>query len=62
MDAQKLAVTSCGTEWDIVRKYICSAYFHQAATLKVQCVYMYVCVCTCVCVHIYMYMYMYIYM
>ena len=35
MDAQKLAVTSCGTEWDIVHKCICSAYFHQAARLKV---------------------------
>ena len=48
MDAQKVAVTSCGTEWDIVRKCICSAYFYQAARLKVQCV------CTCM----YMYMYM----
>ncbi|XP_044732439.1 pre-mRNA-splicing factor ATP-dependent RNA helicase PRP16 isoform X2 [Chrysoperla carnea] len=31
---QKMEVTSCGTEWDIVRKCICSAYFHQAARLK----------------------------
>ena len=35
MDQQKLAVVSCGTEWDIVRKCICSSYFHQAARLKV---------------------------
>nr|CAI5831091.1 unnamed protein product [Callosobruchus analis] len=31
---QKLDVKSCGTDWDIVRKCICSAYFHQAARLK----------------------------
>ncbi|XP_001605450.1 pre-mRNA-splicing factor ATP-dependent RNA helicase PRP16 [Nasonia vitripennis] len=31
---QKMEVISCGTEWDIVRKCICSAYFHQAARLK----------------------------
>ena len=35
MDQQKLPIVSCGTEWDIVRKCICSAYFHQAARLKV---------------------------
>lgn len=29
-----MEVTSCGTEWDVVRKCICSAYFHQAARLK----------------------------
>jgi len=34
MEAQKLALVSCGTEWDVVRKCICSAYFHQAARLK----------------------------
>lgn len=34
MDAQKLDVKSCG-DWDIVRKCICAAYFHQAARLKV---------------------------
>lgn len=27
-------VKSCGTEWDVVRKCICSAYFYQAARLK----------------------------
>ena len=33
MDSQKLDVKSCGN-WDIVRKCICAAYFHQAARLK----------------------------
>ncbi|KAG8244815.1 Pre-mRNA-splicing factor ATP-dependent RNA helicase PRP16 [Homalodisca vitripennis] len=31
---QKIEVVSCGTDWDIIRKCICSAYFHQAARLK----------------------------
>ncbi|XP_054286670.1 pre-mRNA-splicing factor ATP-dependent RNA helicase PRP16 [Macrosteles quadrilineatus] len=31
---QKIQVVSCGTDWDIIRKCICSAYFHQAARLK----------------------------
>ncbi|KAK9877983.1 hypothetical protein WA026_020197 [Henosepilachna vigintioctopunctata] len=31
---QKLDFQSCGTDWDIIRKCICSAYFHQAARLK----------------------------
>ena len=35
MDQQKLPLVSSGTEWDIVRKCICSSYFHQAARLKV---------------------------
>ncbi|XP_055383780.1 pre-mRNA-splicing factor ATP-dependent RNA helicase PRP16 isoform X2 [Condylostylus longicornis] len=34
MEQQKLEVKSCGTDWDIVRKCICSAYFYQAARLK----------------------------
>lgn len=34
MVQQKLEIKSCGTDWDIVRKCICSAYFHQAARLK----------------------------
>lgn len=34
MESQKMAIESCGSEWDIVRKAICSAYFHQAARLK----------------------------
>jgi pre-mRNA-splicing factor ATP-dependent RNA helicase DHX38/PRP16 len=35
MDQQKMDLVSCGNEWDIVRKCICSSYFHQAARLKV---------------------------
>lgn len=31
---QKLEVKSCGTNWDVIRKCICSAYFYQAARLK----------------------------
>lgn len=34
MDQQKMDLISSGNEWDIVRKCICSAYFHQAARLK----------------------------
>ncbi|CAH0389215.1 unnamed protein product [Bemisia tabaci] len=34
MVQQKLEIASCGTDWDIIRKCICSAYFHQAARLK----------------------------
>ncbi|KAL2528556.1 RNA helicase family protein [Forsythia ovata] len=30
----KIALTSCGPDWDVVRKAICSAYFHNAARLK----------------------------
>ena len=30
----KFPVTSCGMDWDVVRKAICSAYFHNAARLK----------------------------
>ncbi|CAL9117357.1 unnamed protein product [Musa textilis] len=30
----KIPLTSCGMEWDVVRKAICSAYFHNAARLK----------------------------
>lgn len=37
MDQQKMELVSCGNDWDIVRKCICSAYFHQAARLKVSC-------------------------
>lgn len=35
MDQQKMALISCGTDWDVVRKCICSAYFFRAARLKV---------------------------
>ncbi|TPX50854.1 hypothetical protein SeLEV6574_g00656 [Synchytrium endobioticum] len=34
MNSQKMAYTSCGMDWDVIRKCICSAYFHQAARLK----------------------------
>ncbi|KAK1380550.1 RNA helicase [Heracleum sosnowskyi] len=30
----KIPLTSCGLDWDIVRKAICSAYFHNAARPK----------------------------
>ena len=29
---------SCGSEWDIVRKCICSSYFQQGARLKVRAI------------------------
>jgi len=35
MEQQKMDIVSCGSEWDIVRKCICSSYFQQAARLKV---------------------------
>jgi pre-mRNA-splicing factor ATP-dependent RNA helicase DHX38/PRP16 len=31
---QKLDMKSCGTDWDVVRKCICAAYFYQAARQK----------------------------
>ncbi|KAL6760535.1 P-loop containing nucleoside triphosphate hydrolase protein [Haematococcus lacustris] len=34
MTQQKLPMTSCGHDWDIVRKAICSAYFQNAAKFK----------------------------
>jgi len=36
MTQQNLNVKSCGTDWDIVRKCICSAYFYQAAEREEQ--------------------------
>ncbi|XP_010248953.1 PREDICTED: pre-mRNA-splicing factor ATP-dependent RNA helicase DEAH7 [Nelumbo nucifera] len=30
----KIPLTTCGPDWDVVRKAICSAYFHNAARLK----------------------------
>ena len=35
MDSQKCKMVSCGNDWDLIRKCICAAYFHQAAKLKV---------------------------
>lgn len=34
MVQQKVPIISCGTNWDVIRKCICSAYFAQAARLK----------------------------
>ncbi|KAG8888201.1 DEAH-box RNA helicase prp16 [Tulasnella sp. 332] len=34
MKMQKLPIISAGTEYDVVRKAICSGYFHQAARVK----------------------------
>jgi len=34
MESQKMELVSCGTDWDVVRKCICAAFFHQAAKLK----------------------------
>ncbi|MED6242273.1 Pre-mRNA-splicing factor ATP-dependent RNA helicase PRP16, partial [Ameca splendens] len=34
MVQQKINLISCGSDWDIIRKCICAAYFHQAAKLK----------------------------
>ncbi|KAF7703394.1 hypothetical protein HF521_022401 [Silurus meridionalis] len=34
MVQQKINLVSCGSDWDIIRKCICAAYFHQAAKLK----------------------------
>jgi len=40
MQAEKMPVKSCGDEWDIVRKAICSAYFNNACKIKGFCEYM----------------------
>ncbi|KAI1916157.1 DEAH-box RNA helicase prp16 [Ophidiomyces ophidiicola] len=34
MSMQKMALMSCGTDWDVIRKCICSGYYHQAARVK----------------------------
>lgn len=34
MTIQKMALQSCGTDWDVIRKCICSGYYHQAAKVK----------------------------
>ncbi|EPX75102.1 ATP-dependent RNA helicase Prp16 [Schizosaccharomyces octosporus yFS286] len=34
MSTQKIPIKSAGSEWDIIRKVLCSSYFHQAATAK----------------------------
>lgn len=35
MDQQKMPLVSCGNDWDVVRKCICSSYFQNAARIKV---------------------------
>jgi pre-mRNA-splicing factor ATP-dependent RNA helicase DHX38/PRP16 len=34
MQMQKTELKSCGTDWDVIRKCICSGYYHQAAKVK----------------------------
>ncbi len=34
MEMQKMSMVSCGTDWDVIRKCICSGYYHQAAKVK----------------------------
>ena len=31
MAEQKMAITSCASDWDVIRQCICSSYFHNAA-------------------------------
>ncbi|CAN1175866.1 Pre-mRNA-splicing factor ATP-dependent RNA helicase DEAH7 [Linum perenne] len=34
LKALRIPLTSCGHDWDVIQKAICSAYFHNAARLK----------------------------
>ncbi|ORY66025.1 P-loop containing nucleoside triphosphate hydrolase protein [Pseudomassariella vexata] len=34
MKMQKMEMVSCGTDWDVIRKCICSGYYYQAAKVK----------------------------
>jgi pre-mRNA-splicing factor ATP-dependent RNA helicase DHX38/PRP16 len=34
MESQKIQNVSCGMDWDVVRKCICSSFFYQTARLK----------------------------
>ena len=34
LNSQKMELVSCGTDWDVARKCICSGYYHQAAKVK----------------------------
>lgn len=34
MKHQKLDIIPCGTDWDVIRRTICGAYYHQAARVK----------------------------
>ncbi|RFU36158.1 hypothetical protein B7463_g226, partial [Scytalidium lignicola] len=31
---QQMTLVSCGTDWDVIRKCICSGYYHQAAKVR----------------------------
>lgn len=41
MVQQRMNLVSCGSDWDIIRKCICAAYFHQAAKLKVSALWVF---------------------
>ena len=34
MVMQRMEMISCGTDWDVIRKCVCSGYYHQAAKVK----------------------------
>jgi pre-mRNA-splicing factor ATP-dependent RNA helicase DHX38/PRP16 len=34
LQQQKITPTSCGTDWDVIRKAICAGYFHNAGKLR----------------------------
>ncbi|ETN37181.1 uncharacterized protein HMPREF1541_08171 [Cyphellophora europaea CBS 101466] len=34
VNSQNMELVSCGTDWDTIRKCICSGYYHQAAKVK----------------------------
>jgi pre-mRNA-splicing factor ATP-dependent RNA helicase DHX38/PRP16 len=34
MKVQQMSIESCGTDWDVIRRCICSGYYHQAAKVK----------------------------
>ena len=34
MSKEKMTLVSCGTDWDVLRRCICSGFFHQAAKVK----------------------------
>ena len=44
MEQQGMPIIACGTAWDVIRKCICSAFFHQAAKLKVMFELLYLCI------------------
>jgi hypothetical protein len=36
MKSRNLAHVSCGTNWDVVRKCICSAFFHKVEAMRIR--------------------------